>query len=175
MFRTWIAQKSTRCYPLLFQTPRTKLPIQLSLACSLIFFPTLAFQFQVKNKSNLFLSLLRTVLTLLYKFSITETLSLTIWLVWCVHGDDTDNVFMVWNELAFGGNFRNRKVSPFCWTFKLTLFLNCEDFSLVLYVHSSVLDSLICWTLTLSETYQYCEHGFSVVERQWNRYRNLEI
>ena len=72
-----IAQKSTRCCPLLFRTPRVKLP----LACFLLFFPTVEFQSPVKNTSDLFLRWLRTVLTSLLRLSSTETLSLTSWLV----------------------------------------------------------------------------------------------
>ena len=62
MKRLLLAHKSTRCCPLLFRTPRAKVPMQLSLAYCLIFLPTLAFQFPVKNKSDLFLSSLRAVL-----------------------------------------------------------------------------------------------------------------
>ena len=64
-----IAQKSTRCCPLLFRTPRVKLPMQLSLACFLLFFPTVEFQSPVKNTSDLFLRWLRTVLTSLQRLS----------------------------------------------------------------------------------------------------------
>ena len=76
-----IAQKSTRCCPLLFPTPRVKLPMQLSLACFLFFFSTVKFQSPVKNTSDLFLRWLRAVLTSLRRLSSTETLSLTSWFV----------------------------------------------------------------------------------------------
>ena len=56
------AQKSMRCCPLLFQRPRAKFLMQLSLTCCLIFFPALAFQSPVKIASDLFLTSLRTVL-----------------------------------------------------------------------------------------------------------------
>ena len=56
--------------------------------------------------------------------------------------------------------------SPFRLTFKLTLFLNAEDVSLMLYARFSALDNLICRTLTLSDTFHYLRTLFSIAERQ---------
>ena len=147
--------KLTRCCPLLFRILRAKLQIQLSLPCCLIFFPTLAFQCPVKNTSDLFLSSLRTALASLT--SSTQTSSLTSWLV------GVYTLMMLVICLGFGMKSRLMVIfgigghlydSPFRWTFKLSLFLNSEDDSLMLYARFSVLDNLICRTLTLSNTYQ---------------------
>ena len=79
---------------------------------------------------------------------------------WCVHVDDADNVFRVWNEFAFDGDFRNQKA--------LVEFsnLHCPWILKMLYVHFSVLDNLICRTLTLSDTYHYSNLNFIIIDQR---------
>ena len=59
-------------------------------------------------------------------------------------------------EVGMDSNSQNWKEFAwciFCWTFKLTLFLNCEDNFQKLHMYFKLFDNLICRTLTLSDTY----------------------
>ena len=107
--RLLIAQKSTRCCSLLFRTPRGKLPMQFVTGMLFDLFsyfgvpaPSqkykwLGFKF-IENSTDI------AIKTLECRNIISDKLA-----SWCVQVDDADNLFRVWNEFAFDGNFWNRK------------------------------------------------------------------
>ena len=67
---------------------------------------------------------------------------------WCVYVDD-DDVFKVWNEIGFDGNFRDRKA--LAW-FPISNLQCSWKIFLWCFMHTF---RCFCRTLTLSDAYQY--------------------
>ena len=157
MKRLLIAQKSTRCCSLLFRTPRGKLPMQF--VTDMLFdlfsyfgapapsqkYKWLGFKF-IENSTDI------AIKTLEGRNIISDKLA-----SWCVQVDDADNLFRVWNEFAFDGNFWNRKalvwfpISLNFQTYNVLEFWRCF-FDVVRALFG--IGNLICRTLTLSDIFQ---------------------
>ena len=157
MKRLLIAQKSTRCCSLLFRTPRGKLPMQFVTGMLFDLFsyfgvpaPSqkykwLGFKF-IENSTDI------AIKTLECRNIISDKLA-----SWCVQVDDADDLFRVWNEFAFDGNFWNRKalvwfpISLNFQTYNVLEFWRCF-FDVVRALFG--IGNLICRTLTLSDIFQ---------------------
>ena len=157
MKRLLIAQKSTRCCSLLFRTPRGKLPMQFVTGMLFDLFSYfgvpekkkkykwLGFKF-IENSTDI------AIKTLECRNIISDKLA-----SWCVQVDDADNLFRVWNEFAFDGNFWNRKalvwfpISLNFQTYNVLEFWRCF-FDVVRALFG--IGNLICRTLTLSDIFQ---------------------
>ena len=157
MKRLLIAQKSTRCCSLLFRTPRGKLPMQFVTGMLFDLFsyfgvpaPSQKYKWLGFNLSENSTDI--AIKTLECRNIISDKLA-----SWCLQVDDADNLFRVWNEFAFDGNFWNRKalvwfpISLNFQTYNVLEFWRCF-FDVVRALFG--IGNLICRTLTLSDIFQ---------------------
>ena len=162
MKRLLIAQKSTRCCSLLFRTPRGKLPMQFVTLFDLfgMMFDLFSY-FGVPAPSQKYkwlgFNLIENSTDIAIKTLECRNIISGKLASWCVQVDDADNLFRVWNEFAFDGNFWNRKalawfpISLNFQTYNVLEFWRCFfDFVRALFG----IGNLICRTLTLSDIFQ---------------------